>query len=91
MSTDTTLSEVAEMIETVLDGYELDGPITRETAFQRDLAFASIDLVVLSGHVHEKYGELVNLPRHLSEMDLDEIVALTVGDLADYIDHCRAA
>lgn len=80
------------MIRQVLAGYDLDGAeITRQTSFQDDLAFESIDIVVLGNHLAARYGTAINFPRFLSELELDEIIALRVGDLVDYIESCLAA
>jgi acyl carrier protein len=72
----------------VLEEPDLDVPITRETRFQEDLAFESIDLVVLGTRVTERYGPAVNLPGFLAGMDIHQIIALRVGDLVDHVRSC---
>ncbi|CRK56361.1 Acyl carrier protein [Alloactinosynnema sp. L-07] len=86
MSTDT-LAAIAGMIEEVLGGPQ-GTPITRETGFQDDLSFESIDIVVLGNHLSDRYGAAINFPKYLSELELDDIIALSVGDLVDYVDSC---
>ena len=84
----TLLTDIGDMIREVLDEPDLDVPITRETTFQEDLAFESIDLVVLGTRLTERYGPGVDLPGYLAGMSLDEIIALRVGDLVDRVDSC---
>lgn len=91
MTTNTTvLDEVADLIGLVLDEPGHDIGITRDTSFQDDLAFESIDIVVLGNHLAARYGTVINFPRYLSTLELDEIIALRVGDLVDYVEACLA-
>lgn len=87
------LAEIGGLIRDVLDGYDPDAvPITRETSFQQDLAFESIDIVVLGAKLTERYGAAVNFPAYLSTLTIQEIIALRVGDLVDYVEEalCRS-
>jgi acyl carrier protein len=82
----TVLAEIGDLIRKVLDGYDLDAvPITRETSFQRDLAFESIDIVVLGTRLTEQYGPAINFPAYLATLTIQQIIALRVGDLVDYV------
>ncbi|GAA0234227.1 phosphopantetheine-binding protein [Saccharothrix sp. NPDC042600] len=86
MTTTTVLDELRSMLVRVLDQYGLDDlEITRETSFHDDLGLESIDLVTLGSLLVERYGEHVNLAAYLAELDLDGVIALTVGDLADFV------
>ncbi|MEJ2855894.1 MULTISPECIES: acyl carrier protein [unclassified Saccharothrix] len=86
MTTTTVLDELRSMLVRVLDQYGLDDvEITRETSFHDDLGLESIDLVTLGSLLVEHYGEHVNLAAHLAELDIDRVIALTVGDLADFV------
>jgi acyl carrier protein len=82
---ETVFVEITEMIGVVLDGYELDVDITTETSFFDDLEMESIDLVGLGGQLTERYGGRVNLAELVAGMDVDEIIAITVGQLVDYV------
>ncbi|MGH8884005.1 MAG: acyl carrier protein [Egibacteraceae bacterium] len=59
--------------------------ITMDTTFQDDLELESIDLVALAGHLQARYGDQVNFAEFLADLDLDEIIELTVGRLVDYV------
>jgi acyl carrier protein len=78
--------EVVVLIRGVQDGYDPGGePITRETSFQRDLAFESIDIVVLGSRLTETFGPSANFAEFLSTLTIQEIIGLRVGDLVDYV------
>ena len=80
------LTEIGDLIREVLDGYDADAvPIGRDTSFQQDLAFESIDIVVLGTRLTETYGPAVNFPAYLSTLTIQQIIALRVGDLVDYV------
>jgi len=84
------LEEISDMLRQVLgeddvgEGIE----ITRATAFLEDLGLESIDLVVLAGHLDARYGSRVNFAEFIADLDLDEIIGLTVGRLVDYVASC---
>jgi acyl carrier protein len=93
MSTETTatdeaavLARLGEMLRELLAEYGLDdAEITMDTTFHDDLELESVDLVALSGQLREHYGDRVNFATFIAERDLDEIIALTVGELVRYI------
>ncbi|MEU6994081.1 acyl carrier protein [Streptomyces sp. NPDC046465] len=83
------LGEVAEMITTVLGDYAPDAAdIGLRSRFGDDLEMESIDLVTLAGLLAEWYGPDANFAAYLASLELDEIIALTVGDLVAYL--CRS-
>lgn len=80
------LADIAGMLRALLEEYGLDeAEITRETTFHDDLELESIDLVALSGTLREHYGDRVNFAEFVAGLELDEIIALTVGQLTDYV------
>jgi acyl carrier protein len=66
-------------------------PITAETTFGPDLELESIELVTLAEKLQAEYGEQVNFADWLSQKELDELVAMKVGDLVAYIDSCLSS
>lgn len=85
-STEQVLAEVAGILASILAVYgETDLEITMDTAFHDDLEMESIDLVTLAGLLVEAYGPDANLAEYLAEKDLDEVIALTVGDIVRYV------
>jgi acyl carrier protein len=82
----TVLAQVGGMLRELLEEYGLDdAEITMDTTFHDDLELESVDLVALSGQLREHYGDRVNFATFIAERDLDEIIALTVGELVRHI------
>lgn len=82
----SVLAQLSGMLQELLEEYGLDdAEITMETTFHDDLELESVDLVALSGQLREHYGERVNFATFIAERDLEEIIALTVGELVRYI------
>ncbi|MER6499994.1 phosphopantetheine-binding protein [Streptomyces sp. NPDC001455] len=80
------LEEVTGMLREVLGEYELaDTAITMDTRFHDDLEMESIDLVTLSAALREHYGDTVNFAAFIADRGLEEIIALTVGDLVLHV------
>lgn len=89
MSQDKTLEEVARMIREVIgEDWELDQEITRETSFAEDLELESIEFVALAEKLQTTYGAKLDFVPWLSSKELDEIIALKVGDVVEYIERC---
>lgn len=75
---------VAELL-TELVGDVLGIEITPETTFHEDLQLESIDLVTFASILAEHFGADVNLAEYLAEQDLDDVIGLTVGDIARFV------
>ncbi len=85
-----TLAVVTELIHEVIgEDWVRETPIDMETSFGDDLEFESIEVVTLSEKLQERYGEKVNFVGWLSELELDEIINLRVGQLVEFIESCR--
>jgi acyl carrier protein len=83
---DAVLADITAMLRVLLEEYDADdAEITMTTKFHDDLELESIDLVALSGSLRERYGDRVNFAAFIAELELDEIIALTVGQLVDYV------
>jgi acyl carrier protein len=79
------LAELSEMIvEVIGEDYLLDVAITMDTSFQDDLEIESIEFVALSEKLYERY-EKVDFVEWIADKDLDEIIALRVGELVDLV------
>ena len=73
------------LVEVIGDDLLLDGPLTMDTSFDQDLQLESIEFVALSEKLLETYGEQVDFVSWLAEMELDDIIALTVGQLVEFV------
>lgn len=60
-------------------------PITMETTFGGDLELESIEFVALADRLRTEFGERVNFVAFLSQMNVDDMVSLTVGDVVRYV------
>ncbi|MGH3158929.1 MAG: acyl carrier protein [Streptosporangiaceae bacterium] len=86
------LDEVVRLLtEVVGEDFLLDTEITLDTTFSDDLALESIELVALGERLQEHYGERVNFVSFIGDMDLDGIMAMTVGKLVGYVEAQTAA
>jgi acyl carrier protein len=74
------------LVEVIGDDLFLDGDeLTMETSFDEDLQLESIEFVALAEKLLERYGEQVDFVGWLAGMELEEIVALKVGQLVDFV------
>jgi len=85
--TDTDLS--AQIALLVRDAAGEDGgwpgPIGPETRLDGDLFLDSADLAALDAALRGRYGEGVDLAGHIAGLGLEEIIGLTVADVAAYV------
>jgi acyl carrier protein len=83
------LAAVTRMISDVVgEDYLLDIEVTMETSFTDDLEIESIEFVALAERLTEAYGQQVDFAGWLADMELDEIITISVGELVDYICDC---
>jgi acyl carrier protein len=82
---------VGILTEVVGEDFLLDTEITPDTSFSDDLALESIEFVQLSEKLQEHYGARVNLVSFVGDMEIDGIMAITVGKLVGYIEAQLAA
>lgn len=84
------LQEISCILERVRGEYELSvaPEITMDSRLQEDLELESIDLVELAAQLDARYGSRVNFAEFIAQLELDEIIGLTVGRLVDFIVAC---
>ncbi len=80
------LDELHIMVAKVLD---LDDPgdieFAPDMSLTGDLGLESIDLVTIGALLTERYGDEMNLAAFLAEMDIDDVIKLSVGSLVDFV------
>ncbi|HEY4460689.1 MAG TPA: acyl carrier protein [Pseudonocardiaceae bacterium] len=82
----TILDEIRTILITVLGDYVLDDiEITTDMSLTENLGLESIDLVTVGAMLTERYGSQVNLAAFLAEMDIDDVIAMKVGTLVDFV------
>jgi acyl carrier protein len=62
--------------------------IARSTSFDADLELEGDDLVALGRRLREAYGPDVDVPAWFGELDIDDLVTLTAGDVTDFVVWC---
>jgi acyl carrier protein len=88
----SVFDEVAGMVRDVIgEDFLLEQEITPDTSLSQDLALESIEFVELSERLQEHYGARVNLATFVAGLDIDAIMAITIGQLAGYIEAQLAA
>jgi acyl carrier protein len=79
------LQEVLKLLLNVSRDWELDGPMTGDTRLFADLAFESLDLVVLGAAVQEHFGQKFPFPEFFAEIGQRSVRDLTVREWVDFI------
>jgi acyl carrier protein len=91
-ATNVTAGDVAAAIAAVLgDESELGSKVTSATSLEGDLCFDSVDVAALAVVLRDRYGPGVDLARYVAGLDIDEIIGLTVGHVAAYVNGCLVA
>ncbi|MEO8553873.1 MAG: acyl carrier protein [Kofleriaceae bacterium] len=77
-----TIGELAAMITTVIgeDHFEIEATST----FKEELAFESIQFVALAELIQERWTD-IDFVTWLTTKEVPELLALRVGDVADFI------
>jgi acyl carrier protein len=63
----------------------LSSGINAATRLEGDLCLDSVDLVALGAVLRDRYGTAVDLPGYVAGLDIDQIIGLTVADVAAYV------
>jgi len=88
-SQEMVLEDVTHMVRAVIgEDWAEDVAIGMDTSFARDLELESIEFVALAERIRAKYGQSVNFAAWLATMDLQQILALRVGQLVEFIVRC---
>lgn len=82
MTKQEVVTTLGEMITDVLGGSVFD--ITEASTFKEDLEFESIQFIALAELIQERYPD-VDFVTWLSAMELPQILALRVSDVADLV------
>ena len=84
-----TADDVAEAIAAATgDEALLSTGINAATRLEGDLRLDSLDLAALSELLRERHGAAVDLAGHVAALDIDQIIGLTVADVAAYVTGC---
>ena len=59
--------------------------VTPDSRLEGDLRLESIDLAALGESLRLAYGDQVDIAAFVADLDIDQIIGLTAGDLATYV------
>ena len=89
--TDAIVETIARLVHQVIgEDLDVELDITADSSFSEDIELESIEFVALGEQLQLTYGERIDLVGWFGELDLDEIIDLTVGELAEFIAACLA-
>lgn len=81
-----SLAGLAAMLRAVTgEGEEWARAVTPLSRLEGDLALDSLELAALGELLRSSYGPAVSLPGYLANLELDQLIGLTVGDLLAYL------
>jgi len=80
------LAEVLDLVHSVVQDWEFDGPVTEQTRLYADLAFESLDLVVLGAAVQERFGQMFPFTDLFAEIGQRDVHDLTIGEWVDFLE-----
>jgi acyl carrier protein len=80
------LADVCTMIAEVIgEEYVSEADISVDTAFYADLEIESIEFIALGEALQARYGDHIDFPAWIATMEVDDIIAMRVGQLVDHI------
>ncbi len=89
LNEDEILSVLKQFITEVIgEEFVEDLDITPQSSFTKDLEMDSIEIVAFSEKVKAHFGKNIDFTGWLSNMDLDEIINLNLGDITKFIRSC---
>jgi len=60
--------------------------VTASSTLEEDLKLESFEVTALGERLRARFGEAVDLDRYLAGLDIDELIALTVGDVVAFVE-----
>jgi acyl carrier protein len=86
MTAEEILTDIRAMLTEIIGvEYALSLDIGMGTSFDADLQLESIEFVKLSTMLTDYYGNRIDFVSFLADKTLNEIIALQVGEVVDYI------
>ncbi len=60
-------------------------PVAADARLESDLGMDSLELAALAAELRDRFGDRVDLAGYLAGLELEELIELTSGDLAEYL------
>jgi acyl carrier protein len=81
-----TADDVVDALAQAIGAESLPGSgLGAGTQLEADLCLDSLDLAALGAVLRDRYGTAVDLVGYVAGLDIDEIIGLTVADVAGYV------
>lgn len=85
------IREIGAVIrESVAEDWIAHFEISADTSFNDDLELESIEFVTIAAGLQQHFGTQVDLMGWLSTQTFDELIALRVGNVAEFVSSCLA-
>jgi acyl carrier protein len=80
------VADIAELLREVTgEDAVWQAGIRPDSRLDGDLQLDSVELAALGVALRRRYGNAVDLARFLAGLDIDQLIALTVADVADHV------
>jgi tocopherol O-methyltransferase len=76
---------VAEVAELLRASADVESVVEAGTRLDGDLELESVEIAGFATALRERYGDRVDLPGYIAGLEVDEIVALSVADVAAHV------
>jgi acyl carrier protein len=86
MSRDQIMAEVLDLLNSVVRDWEFEGTVGPNTRLFADLAFESLDLVVLGAKVQERFGQTFPFPEFFAAIGQRDVRDLTIGEWVAFME-----
>jgi hypothetical protein len=83
---DQILAEVLELLNSVAQDWEFEGPVGAHTRLFADLAFESLELVILGAKIQERFNQVFPFPELFAEIGQRQVRDLTIGEWVTFIE-----
>lgn len=85
-----TVDEVVRRLigEVIGEEYLVGMDITSLTSFSDDLEMESIEFVALAEGLQAHYGDRVDFVAWIADMELDDLIGMTVGQVVAFVERC---
>lgn len=86
LTRDRIVEEVLRLLNTVIQDWEYEAPLSEQTRMFADLALESLDVVVLGSKIQEHFGQIFPFPALFAEIGQREVPDLSIGQLVDFLE-----
>jgi acyl carrier protein len=91
----TAVNDTHEVVQELLTGiigedFIEEYDLGLESTLTGDLEMESIEIVEFAEKVKAKYGNNANMSEWIAKLSLDQLIALSIGDVVEFIDNANS-